>query len=686
MTIDEFIRDIAPKMRLQDISEELEKLADDEQEKFDSNLLSRVRNYSLVPSQDNALLPLFEAITNSIHAVQDKFESDWKTKGNIEVFILSNKDGKVQDITIEDNGIGLNYDNFKSFKTTDSPYKIKKGGKGIGRLSWLKAFEKVHISSIFEYDCKKYKREFDFRLDEDEPISSHIVSEVDYKEKTGTNIILKNMKDSYVNKFPEKINIVVQKALFHFLPMLIAGAPSIHFINDSDDSDIKEIFQEHKYNEQTFTIKMDDEDTTEFTLQNIMIDKKIISEKSHMIYFAANERIVGSHNISNQIGLSKHFAYKDHDVYYVGIISGEYMNGAVVDARNGFYMDEKFRQALIKKVLSNIESDYLKDQIDYLLEVKTKRLEGVLTEYPRYSYMITDKKTWAKSYLPANALNEEDIFKQLSIYDYRANKDIKKEIKDVLNKSVKPEEVDEKIAEIVTKIGDQNKSSLAEYVAKRKGILDLLESKLGYEDVENQKRYAEEAVHKIICPMIVDSNDITIDNHNLWILDDRLAYYQYFASDKQIKQFVSSSESKKEPDIILFNGCTLFERKNQNQPVVIVEFKRPARKDYSAKENPITQIYDYIDDLKNKKVVTPQGKLITEIDDKTPFYCYIVCDITPSLRNILKRDKMDRELPGGRGLYGENPSYNAYFEILEYETILKDARLRNEAFFKECLK
>ena len=50
---------------------------------------------------------------------------------------------------------------------------------------------------------------------------------------------------------------------------------STQIVPDSDsDSDIKEIFQEHKYNEQTFTIKMDDEDTTEFTLQNIMIDKK----------------------------------------------------------------------------------------------------------------------------------------------------------------------------------------------------------------------------------------------------------------------------------------------------------------------------------------------------------------------------------------------------------------------------
>ena len=652
--------------------------------KFDSNLLSRVRNYSLVPSTDNALLPLFEAITNSIHAVQERFENDWKTKGQIEIYIFPREDGKVKDIEIEDNGIGLNYDNFKSFKTSDSPYKIKKGGKGIGRLSWLKAFESAHIISVFENENKKYRREFIFKLDENEPISSHSVKEVSTNVPVKTIIKLTQMKENYVGKFPEKIDTVIQKSLFHFLPMLIAGSPSISFINDKDSNDIKEIFNQHKYNEESISLSLDsDDDKNQFILQNIMIDKKIVSDKAHTIYFAANERIVGSHNISNQIGLFKHFDHKGHDVYYIGILSGDYMNSAVVDARNGFYMDEKFKQDLIKNVIHNLENGYLKQQIDDLLETKTQKLTNVLKEYPRYTYMVEDKKKWAKSNLPANALDDEEIFKQLSIYDYRANRDIKNNIQKVLTKSIKPEEVNEKISEIVSKLGDQNKSSLAEYVAKRKGILDLLESKLGYEDTENEKRYKEEAVHKIICPMTVDSTDITIDNHNLWVLDDRLAYYQYFASDKQIKQFVKSSDSKKEPDIVLFNGCTLFERKNQNQPVVIIEFKRPARTDYTGKENPIQQIYDYIDDLRDKKVATPAGRLITEISDKTPFFCYVVCDNTPNLQNILKRERMNKELPGGRGWYGENSSYNAYFEILEYKTLLDDARIRNEAFFKE---
>ena len=40
-------------------------LFNDRSYKFQSNLLSRVKNFSLVPSLDNALIPLFEAVTNS---------------------------------------------------------------------------------------------------------------------------------------------------------------------------------------------------------------------------------------------------------------------------------------------------------------------------------------------------------------------------------------------------------------------------------------------------------------------------------------------------------------------------------------------------------------------------------------------------------------------------------------------
>ena len=50
---------------------------------------------------------------------------------------------------IQDNGIGFTDEHFRSFQTSDTTYKAKTGGKGIGRLLWLKAFSKAEVESTF---------------------------------------------------------------------------------------------------------------------------------------------------------------------------------------------------------------------------------------------------------------------------------------------------------------------------------------------------------------------------------------------------------------------------------------------------------------------------------------------------------------------------------------------------------
>ena len=122
----------------------------------------------------------------------------------------------------------------------------------------------------------------------------------------------------------------------------------------------------------------------------------------------------------------------------------------------------------------------------------------------------------------------------------------------------------------------------------------------------------------MICPTEKYSNDISIEQHKLWILNDKLAYCKYFASDKNIRAYVKDSTSDLAPDI-LFADCTLYKSQNDNQNVRIVEFKRPARDDYTETKNPIKQVYNYIDELKNGKIVTSRCRKITEINNDTIF-------------------------------------------------------------------
>ena len=196
------------------------------------------------------------------------------------------------------------------------------------------------------------------------------------------------------------------------------------------------------------------------------------------------------------------------------------------------------------------------------------------------------------------------------------------------------------------------------------------------------KRHSEEALHALVCPLRITNGDVNLDQHNLWLIDDKLTYYEFWASDKKIKSFIAGSSSESRPDIALFSGQTLFHRPGSNQPIVIVEFKKPARENYDYEENPIVQTFEYIDQIRNGRVVDRDGRIIDYVGEDQPFFCYIVADLTKNLRKYLSVTQIKTPLPGGAGFYGFNHDYNAFFQVLNYRFIVDDARMRNEAFFK----
>jgi len=132
---------------------------------FSSDFLGRIANISLAPTPNHALAPLYEAINNSIQAIEDKFGKDNLTSGRIEITVLrpDYDDGKPTGFVVADNGIGFNPTNLKSFLTSDSRYKVARGGKGVGRFLWLKVFSAAHVESVYEADNEEIRRlEFDF--------------------------------------------------------------------------------------------------------------------------------------------------------------------------------------------------------------------------------------------------------------------------------------------------------------------------------------------------------------------------------------------------------------------------------------------------------------------------------------------------------------------------------------------
>jgi hypothetical protein len=86
------------------------------------------------------------------------------------------------------------------------------------------------------------------------------------------------------------------------------------------------------------------------------------------------------------------------------------------------------------------------------------------------------------------------------------------------------------------------------------------------------------------------------------------------------------SDSESRPDILIFNRPLAFSDEVEPlQSVVVIEFKKPDRTDYRD-ENPITQAYRMIREIRNSKMKDKDGRYIRPANANIPAYCYIICD------------------------------------------------------------
>ena len=207
-----------------------------------TSLAGRLRNTNL-PKSD-ALLPLFEAVVNSIHAIDERIEGD-ETFTMLDacikvLFVRSaqqNTDGSQPPITgfiVEDNGIGMNDANYDSFQWLDSTYKEAKGCKGVGRLLWLKAFDTVRISSVYKKEDALLSRKFIFS---NQGISETAEAGAAEGATIGTTVELCYIKKDYYDAIPKKTDTIAKKLVEHCLWYSVreGGAPRI-VIQDGEDA------------------------------------------------------------------------------------------------------------------------------------------------------------------------------------------------------------------------------------------------------------------------------------------------------------------------------------------------------------------------------------------------------------------------------------------------------------------
>lgn len=624
-----------------------------EQDNFVFDVRGRVRNVGLPPNPNNALLPLFEAVSNSIHAIEMRFGSLAASQGKIRIDILrrdEEKNSHPYGFRISDNGIGLNLENWKSFRTSDSELKIGKGGKGVGRLAWLKALSNCHVSSIFSEDGQICSRNFTFSLKEkiQTPIHNHTLKK-NVTEEIGTTVTLLPFNTAYEVQCPKKFETIASKIVGHFLKYCITGTlPNIMLVDVDESVEIGSFYKAHQERDSVTIIKRSESGEDDLVVYHILLNKKLKFLENggkHWVFYAGNDRVVRETPIDGQLGLK--YVGNNSDCVYVGLVAGEYLDQHVNAERTAFTFGEESYDEIHSRVVADARN-FLSEYIEKVRAAQLETAEQVIKENPQFLPFRSNLLKIVES-LSLSTQDEEGIFIELSRKKRRGRKHLEADLRSI--KDGKLDELDAEVERISKAVNEDKKASLAEYVVKRKSVLDLLSHYMKYADTEKAKYWKEEAVHELILPMGTTSFEIDYDSHNLWVLDDRFAYYSYFWSDKPIRTFSEGSTSGKEPDVVWVpNNPLAFKRDGADEPVVIIEFKRPGRNDYDHNSNPVTQVLQYVDKLlESSNLKKPDGENIKRMPPGTRFICYIVADFEPTLLKVLKYSMAKHPTPDGRG-------------------------------------
>lgn len=654
-----------------------------------------------IKAKTNVYTPLVEAVVNSIQAIDSSNIED----GEISIRIIRDNQKPLQfdedalseivSIEVHDNGAGFTQENRTSFDTVYSDHKSEQGGKGFGRFTFLKYFNEVSVESIYLEKGKKFKRSFSFGKDR-QIVEEENIEKLQGNIKNKTILYLRSAKVK--NRLDKKLETVARKLLEKLLIFFINDSykcPKILVREDATGEEIilNDCISDEKNGEIQEIVNQ------EFELVNDKI-KESFKVKIFKIFYTRTQSSISltAHNREVVETPLHHYIPEFIDDFYEEIdaqngervnknytiktyVLGKYLDNNVSLERGDFEFSSNvddllfpFSQQSIEKKASEITSDVFSN------EVKTRQTKKIkkINEY------VTASAPWNRPYLEGldysiipYKLNDEMIELELQKQKFNKEQKVKKEIKEILDSGV-DKEIPETLQKIVREITEAQKSDLTHYVCNRKLVLELFKKLLERED-DGTVKY-EKDIHNVIFPMGKDSLATDYEEHNLWLLDERLVFSQYIASDKKISNKVAPTE----PDLVVFDAKRSF-RSGDNEfsnALTIFEFKRPKRESYRQEDDPILQVGNYLEEIRSGKYETPKGVEKVKVNEYTPVYSYIICDITDRIRDFAKQNQLTPS-PDLEGYFGFHSGFKMYVEIISFKKLLKDANLRNKIFFKK---
>lgn len=670
-----------------------------------------------IKKSKTALQPIFECFTNALEAIKIKQRSISDYRGEILIKVNTSEtivqSTEFSSLSITDNGIGFNDEEFKRFNT----FKLtNKGFKnlGSGRIQYVHYFDNTTIKSVFEKEGKYFEREFVVSkkknfLNENAIVKHRYCKEIEASD-TGTTVsfngLLENkgvyddlnertlkekLLERYIHYFCYNKNNLPKITIDFYVQSKLKNSSTISKkdIPNIDQTKLLKLQYSRKGDNGIEKIEKEED----FTIDAFKISKDILQE-NRLNLVSKGEVIEESVIILEN--LSKNDNIKGNK--YLFLVSSNYIDERDTNLRGVLNIPSK--DSYEKDLFSNQEEIFIEEiqkEVNKTIDSMYPEIEEVKKQhqdnFEKLKEMFLLDEETAKNISVSINDSESDILKKF--YEAEAKKEasldaeIKESIDNLDNLDTRSpnykEELEKEIERLVKVIPLQNKKSLTQYVARRKLILDLfdkiLERKLKVQ--QSASNFDEALIHNLL----FQQGDSENKDSDLWIINEDFIYFQG-SSEKQLSKLEINGEKVfkekftekeeryltslgenrkiKRPDVLLFP---------EEGKCIIIEFKAP----HVNASDHLTQIDTYANLIRNYSIDKFQI---------TTFYGYLLGE---SIENRDVRGAVSAFEESYQFDYLYRPSIKVvgfdgrkdgsiYTEVIKYSTLLKRAKQRNKIF------
>ena len=670
------------------------------------NLINRVRKLTKPSNAAQTMQPFLEAVSNALMAIDDRIECYGDDIGGHVKVDIDGVGDETVNITVRDNGIGLDEDRYKAFCEIDTDFKQARGGKGVGRLYWLDAFNKIEVKSRYRTDDGYDQRAFKFHLRRENQIENLSAEFDDFpKSETGTIIRLSGLKQGpYASQFPRQPKKLVDYVAAEFIADFLAGSSSKVSLSIATKSG-NTVLAEFPIDVCNLVVEGPEDLSTpivdavpELQIEGYLCEKKASQglEGRHQLHLLGNKRTVETRNIDSLVGIGAVEADGQDDLAMHLVVRSEFLDERVAESRTSFTgVPASLLDDIVKTAVRQARERLIAEQLKVFDQQRRLSFDAFLAQQPIFGY--TDREEIFAS-LPVSAKSHEDFVAKLALPRYRIEREREKRLTTIVESMVSgdsvPEDFDRIVRIAAEDVQENERSSLAHHAARRRVVLDLMDQlirRLRKSDDED-KYHLESTLHSLLVPMRVNSNNPEHAEHaahDLWLLDERLAFASGFASDVPLKQVVVDEDSDLRPDVFLWDHLYCLAPVGQQggdegvedlepiSQVFIVEFKHPGRKGYSAGESVTRQITKYVERIKGRKIES-FGRRDAKVSDDCRFHCLLIADFHGGLKDeIASWDYIQNQR--GREIRLGGDHANVTIQAFEWDFVLSSAMTANRA-------